>query len=220
MGIYSTVYDDLFRIYGDLHWWPADSKDEVVIGAILTQNTSWKNVEKAMKSLKERHLNSLAEISRCDVKDLAEIIRSSGFYNQKAERLISLSRSVIDRFGGLENIRDAGVAESFFSSMKGIGRETLDSILLYALDFPVFVVDKYTIRFLERCYGIPGKGIRESVEAEIKDVDRLKNLHAMIVQISKDHCKKIPECDGCPLNSKCRYYDRERGKNAFLHDKD
>ncbi|CAC11466.1 conserved hypothetical protein [Thermoplasma acidophilum] len=220
MRIYSTVYDDLFRVYGDLHWWPADSKDEVVIGAVLTQNTSWKNVEKAIERLREKGLNSLAAISKCDVKDLAETIRPSGFYNQKAERLIALSKALMERFGGIDSIHDLETAVSFFSPIKGIGQETLDSILLYALDLPVFVMDKYTARFLDRCYGIRGGDIKKDVEGEIKDVERLKNLHAMIVQISKDHCKKVPECDGCPLNTKCEYYGRERRQNAFLHDKD
>ncbi|PYB68893.1 endonuclease III domain-containing protein [Thermoplasma sp. Kam2015] len=220
MGLYSTIYDDLFCIYGDLRWWPADSRDEVVIGAILTQNTSWNNVEKAISRLKENGLMTLADISRCDRQKLAEIIRPAGFYNQKADRLISISRSVVERFGSIENIKDLQTAISFFSGLKGIGQETLDSILLYALDFPVFVIDRYTKRFIERCYGITGENIKRDVEEEINDVRRLKNLHAMIVQISKDHCRKVPECEGCPLNNRCIYFLHGKQQGAIMHDKD
>ncbi|MGC8505366.1 MAG: endonuclease III domain-containing protein [Thermoplasmata archaeon] len=203
---------ELFRKYGDLHWWPAKSRDEVVIGAILTQNTSWNNVITAIDRLKSVGSETLADISMMDEKDLAGTIRSSGFYNQKAHRLKTISKEIIRRYGRLENMigKDPDEIKSFLSGLTGIGQETLDSIMLYALDYPVFVVDKYTRRLLVRLGFITDKikdsDIKAVVEEVMTDTWELKNFHACIVALSKEYCRSKPECDDCPLRNNCRYY--------------
>ncbi|MGC8609076.1 MAG: endonuclease III domain-containing protein, partial [Thermoplasmata archaeon] len=197
---------DLFRIYGELGWWPAQSREEVLIGAILTQNTNWKNVEKAIENMKKNGILTLSDINKIETERLSEIIKSSGFHNQKAERLKILASLILQKYGKLENMKDLSDARSFLSSIKGIGPETRDSILLYALDFPVFVIDSYTIRFLSRYSNIDDYGnLATDVTKNIPTVDRLKNFHGMIVQVSKDYCRKDPLCDLCPINEKCMY---------------
>ncbi len=203
---FEQIYNDLFQIYGDLGWWPAETAEEVVVGAILTQNTNWKNVEMAIKNMKRHGIFTMNDIKNTSTERLSDIIRSSGFHNQKAKRLKNLASSIIEKYGNLDNMKDQGDASSFLSSIDGIGPETRDSILLYALGFPVFVVDKYTLRFLSRYAGITDdRNLGENVVNELLQVQKLKNFHAMIVQISKDYCRKKPECQNCPVNEKCLY---------------
>ncbi len=212
---FEQIYDDLFRVYGDLGWWPAETAEEVVVGAILTQNTGWKNVEMALKSMKENGIFTMNDIENTGTEKLSDIIRSSGFHNQKAIRLKNLASSIIEKYGNLDNMKDQDDAYSFLSSMNGIGPETRDSILLYALNFPVFVVDKYTIRFLSRYAGVMDeKNLGENAKKELLHVQKLKNFHAMIVQISKDYCRKKPECERCPVNEKCYYARAEKTGEA------
>lgn len=203
---------ELFRKYGDLHWWPAKSRDEVVIGAILTQNTSWNNVATAIERLRSAGSETLADISIMDEKELASAIHSSGFYNQKAKRLKTISKEILSRYGQLENMigKDPHEIRSFLSGLSGIGQETLDSIMLYALDYPVFVVDKYTRRLLVRLGFITDRirdsEIKTAIEGIISDLWELKNFHACIVALSKEYCRSKPECNNCPLRNSCRYY--------------
>lgn len=205
------LYDLLYARYGDTGWWPADSRDEVIIGTILTQNTSWKNVEISLGKMKRAGIANLLALSYVNKSYLGEIIRSSGFYNQKSERLITLSRNIIQKYGTVEEMMGAELAEltDFLGKMKGIGQETLDSILLYALDKPVFVVDKYTARILSRV-GIKAAGevasIKNLVSLDIgNDLSGLKNLHGMIVYLAKDFCKTKPKCIDCPISGVCDY---------------
>lgn len=203
---------ELFRKYGDLHWWPAKSGDEVVIGAILTQNTSWNNVVTAIDRLRSAGFETLSDISMMDEKELAGAIHSSGFYNQKAHRLKTISKEIMSRYGRLDNMigKDPDEIRSFLSGLAGIGQETLDSIMLYALDYPVFVVDKYTRRLLVRLGFITDKikdgEIKTGIEGIMTDTWELENFHACIVAVSKEYCKSRPECKNCPLTTKCRYY--------------
>ena len=206
--MFKGLYDTLFDHYGDLQWWPSESDDETVIGCMLTQNTSWKNVEKAIQSMKESNVITLNNIRTLPDNKLKELIRSSGFFNQKSIYLKEISNAIIDNFGTMENMKgkDMKDIENFISSIKGVGNETKESIMLYALDYPVFVVDAYTFRFLERYYGtkFTRMEIREMAEKEFPEVNLLKNFHGMLVNIGKDFCRKKPLCPSCFLRNSCK----------------
>jgi len=208
-----TVYSLLLNRYGDLGWWPAETQDEVVIGSILTQNTSWSNVEKCIKNLKKENICNLSALSSLSPEELAPIIRSSGFYNQKAKRLVDISRLITERYSSLEKMSELPVdeLELFLKDIKGVGRETLDSILSYALQKPVFVVDKYTVRIFSRIGIKLHPPLIDSMKVLISenlgnDGDMLRNLHAMLVYLGKDHCRTKPLCGECPVKSVCHYY--------------
>ncbi|MGC8584975.1 MAG: endonuclease III domain-containing protein [Thermoplasmata archaeon] len=218
--IFSTINEEIEKIYhilleffGQQGWWPAETPYEVVVGAILTQNTSWRNVKKAIKNLKDNNLLDLKKIAETDIDFLAELIKPSGFYRQKAIRLKNISLVILKDFGNIENMRnmDTEKVMEYLLSLNGIGSETAESILLYALDKPVFVVDSYTIRIFGRM-GLPEKreDIKKNVMNIFKDVNDLKEFHALLVELGKNYCKKIPLCNECPLNEYCKYY---RGEN-------
>ncbi len=207
------MYGKLYSEMGDLGWWPGETSEEVLIGAILTQNTSWTNVEKALAHLREEGCLSLECIATMEKERLSEVIRSAGFHNQKAERLIDLSSLIISRYGSLEEMASESPEElsEFLISRRGIGEETRDAILLYALNKRAFVVDKYTHRIFVRTGIISDEsGMPEAKESIEKDdgytLDMLKNFHGMIVRLAKEHCRKKPICSGCPLSGSCRYY--------------
>jgi len=208
------LLDGLYVHYGETGWWPAKTADEILIGAILTQNTSWRNVEKALENLRASGNLSLRSISSMDVAELASLIRPSGFYNQKARRLVDISRAIIERYGGIQGMKGRPIGElsGFLKDLKGIGQETLDSILNYVLDWPVFVVDKYTLRIVER-FGITHGGpehLKKMVQNLLSnDVDRIKNAHGMLVYLGKDHCRTEPLCDSCPVRKDCSFYLRK-----------
>ncbi len=193
--------------FGNLNWWPADSPLEVVVGAILTQNTAWQNVEKAMAVLKENHLLSAGALLAIPEQDLAVSIRSSGYYHVKARRLKSFFNFLqSDYEGSLAAMfaEDAGSLREKLLRIKGIGAETADSILLYAGGEAVFVVDAYTRRILCR-HGIV------SPQAAYEEIQRLfmdhlpadpalfNQYHALIVNAGKRFCRKAPQCPSCPL---------------------
>lgn len=204
-------YHLLYNQYGNTGWWPASSRDEVIVGAILTQNTSWTNVEKAIGRMKEAGIINIQEICGSELNLLEQLIRSSGFYHQKAARLKQIACRILENYGSVEEmmIRSTEEISKFLSGMKGVGQETLDSILLYSLDKPVFVVDKYTIRIFERI-GITKNPDIASVKRAVheyldNDVEKLKNLHGMIVYLGKDYCRTKPLCHSCPLQEHCDY---------------
>lgn len=203
------IYEALQRYYGKLNWWNA-SCTEVVVGAILAQNTAWKNAEKALEELRQRNWLDIHILSKMQVDVLAHAIRSAGFYNQKAERIITLSKNVIENYGSLEAMFRLPLKEhrNFLLGIKGIGPETADSMLLYGWGKPVFVVDAYTIRLLERIsllesreYYAVQKRFMESIP---EDVELYKEFHALIVEHCKRHCRKQPLCQGCPLRERCK----------------
>ena len=202
-----NIYNKLLSRYGDLHWWPASSPYEVIVGAVLTQNTAWSNVEKAIDNFGD----SLSPefIASLDMDALAELIRPSGFFNQKAASLKEITRW-FEKYGysvekvkrhPLEKIRKELLA------VKGVGKETADSILLYAFDYPTFVVDAYTKRLFERL-SVDVKLDYDSIKSYFEsclepNVKLYNNLHAMIVINAKEHCRKKPFCSGCPLAEGC-----------------
>ena len=185
--------------------------DEIIVGAILTQNTAWSNVEKSLSNIKKHGLMALDKLAGVEKSELMEMIRSSGFHNQKSRTILEVSSRILESFGGIEAMKKEprDKLEEFLGPIPGIGQETMDAILCYALDKPVFVVDKYTVRLLERL------GIREaSTVAEIKryvnssigeSLEKLKNLHGLIVNFSKDYCRSKPLCNHCPLLKKCDF---------------
>lgn len=203
MNIYRRLYDR----YGPQGWWPGDGPFETIIGAILTQNTNWKNVEKAITNLAENDCLSPEKLRNLDVETLAGLIRPAGYFNQKAQRLKGFIDWLFEKHdGSIENLAalPTSTLREQLLSLKGIGPETADSICLYAFDKPLFVVDTYTARIFGR-HGFlePGCGyqeIQELFHAGLEhDIALFNEYHALIVQLGKEHCKRKPICKGCPL---------------------
>jgi endonuclease-3 related protein len=203
------LYDALRVVYGEQPWWPADSAFEVVVGAVLTQNAAWSNVEKAIERMKAAGLMSLPALMATDHDILAEVIRPSGYYNIKAKRLRNLC-AFLSREGGLDEFagRDLGAQREALLQVNGVGPETADDILLYALDRPVFVIDTYTRRLLQR-YGLARgdesyEDLRSGFEqALVADVYLFQQYHALIVMHAKAVCRKAPQCGSCSLATDC-----------------
>ena len=205
----SEVYQRLFRHYGPQHWWPADSPFEVMVGAILTQNTAWPNVERAIDALKARHCLSAEAILAAPVASLAQWIRPSGYFNVKARRLRDFCHWYRDA-GELPALsrRDTDALRDALLSVKGIGPETADDMLLYAFQRPVFVVDAYTRRIFSRLGLLDGASGYEAIRARFEqelgpDVDLFNEYHALIVRHAKEACSKRPRCEGCCLAAAC-----------------
>jgi len=203
------LYDALRGIYGEQPWWPAESAFEVVVGAVLTQNAAWTNVEKAIDRLKSGGLLSLAALLDSDHETLAETIRPSGYFNIKARRLRNLCEFLAGQ-GGLEAFADLGlqVQRDSLLEVNGVGPETADDILLYALDQPVFVIDAYTRRLLQRLELANGREGYEELrvvfeQALAADVFVYQQYHALIVMHAKEVCRKVPQCGRCALASSC-----------------
>ncbi len=206
------LYTRLHRYYGDQHWWPADTPFEVVVGAILTQNTSWSNVVRAIDNLKKRKLLSIKSMRNASRRQLQEAVRPSGFYKQKTERIINFIRYIYDRYkGNLTSFLQRPVRElrEELLSLYGIGPETADSILLYASGKRVFVVDAYTRRICTRlgiCCGNNYDDIQAFFHERLPlDIGIYKELHALIVAFAKNHCRVKPVCTDCPVRTRCMY---------------
>lgn len=204
------IYALLRRRFGFLDWWPGDTKFEILVGAILTQQTSWKNVEKALANLKRAHALNLKRLAHIDKNELESYIRPSGFYRQKAWRLKGVCSYILSNYGTLERFfsRNAAELRNELLSLNGIGEETADSIVLYAAEKPVFVVDAYTRRAMHRITGIDEKisygELQRFFESRAKkDVGLYKDMHAQFVELGKNYCKTVPKCLECPLNSVC-----------------
>ncbi len=202
------IFDRMFRRFGAQDWWPGDSPFEMMVGAVLTQNTNWKNVEKALINLKSEGLLSVNKMYEVDVEKLAESIRPAGYYNIKAKRLKNLVALIADDYeGDLELLfdQDTESLRMALLSVKGIGPETADSIVLYAAEKPVFVIDAYTYRILFRHNMIDEQisyeELQEFFMSSLEEDHKLFNeFHALIVKTGKEYCKKDPKCDDCPLN--------------------
>ncbi len=206
-NIIREIYETLFEKFGPQHWWPGETPLEIAIGAILTQNTNWKNVEKAIENLKNRDLIDVDRLLATPEDELRELIRPSGFFNIKLKRLLNFIR-FLKAEGGLNELKKLPVPElrEKLLSVPGIGPETADSIILYALEKPIFVVDAYTRRFLKRHGIIQGNEKYDEIRALFEknlpqDVELFKEYHALIVKLGKVYCKSKPVCEGCPLNS-------------------
>jgi endonuclease-3 related protein len=204
----AIYYDALFHAQGPQHWWPGRTRFEVIVGAILTQNTSWTNVERAIANLRREGVLSPSAIERIPVAQLARLIRSSGYFRQKARKLKAFVLFLREHFqGSLDKLfsTDTDELREQLLGVYGLGPETADSIMLYAGRHPVFVVDSYTRRILERHRLIQGKesyeDIRELFEQNLPAKASLFNeYHALIVHTGKQFCRKrAAACDGCAL---------------------
>jgi endonuclease-3 related protein len=206
-AILDEIYERLFKAFGPQHWWPGETPFEVCIGAILTQNTAWMNVEKAITNLKKEKLLTPQALKKISMSRLARLIRSAGYYNQKAKKLKNFIKFLFDNYGG--NIKrmlneDFLVLRSRLLEVNGIGLETADSIVLYAANKPLFVVDAYTRRILSRhnLIGLDASytEIQNLFMDNLEDRVLLFNeYHALIVRLGKEICKTKPNCPACPI---------------------
>jgi endonuclease-3 related protein len=207
-----SIYHTLFRAYGPQHWWPGDSPFEVLVGAVLTQNTSWANVEKAIANLKRERVLTFSRMFHVAPGKLALLIRPSGYFNIKAKRLRHLLLFIHTHYSdSLTRMFSADPARlrRQLLDVNGIGPETADSILLYAGEKPFFVVDAYTKRVFSRQGLIADNADYHAVQGLFMD-NLIHNTmfyneyHALIVRIGKEHCKKTrPLCSDCPISRQC-----------------
>lgn len=203
MDLYRRLYD----AFGPQHWWPGETPFEIMIGAILTQSTNWKNVEKAIKNLKDAGVFSPSRLLELPPQKLAVLIRPSGYFNQKAKKLRNFLKFFGDEYGfSVKKMRGEGISviREKLLNVNGIGRETADSIILYALEKPIFVVDAYTYRVLSRHNIIPEDATYEEIqELFMNNLEHNPQLfneyHALFVRVGKEFCGRKPDCDKCPL---------------------
>lgn len=204
----TEIYEKLLDAYGPRFWWPAHTPYEMMVGAILTQNTSWANVEKALLNLGERI--TPVYILGASPEELAAAIRPSGYHNQKALKLKALTLWFARYDFDIEKARaeEGDTLRRELLAVKGVGGETADAILTYALEKPYFVVDAYTRRILHRYgYDLPKsyEGLRAAIEAHFpKNVLLYNEFHALIVEHAKRFCRVKPLCETCPLGASCR----------------
>lgn len=209
------IYKRLLAHYGGQDWWPAETPFEVMVGAILTQNTSWQGVEKAIESLKQSRLLAADAIVKTNRDELAEQLKPSGYFNIKAQRLTNYCHWYLEQ-NGLKRLQLVETRElrRRLLSVNGVGPETADDILLYAFNRPVFVIDAYTRRIFSRLGNIDGsegyEALRALFEDELGDevngralVTLFNEYHALIVIHAKNYCRKRPACTECPLTSLC-----------------
>jgi endonuclease-3 related protein len=210
--VLKEMFNILYAALGAQNWWPAETELEMMVGAILTQNTNWNNVEKAIENLGNRDLLSVAGLRDIPISLLAEYIRPAGYYNIKARRLKNLIGLIeaehscdINAFLSL----DTDTLRAELLSVRGIGRETADSIILYGAGKPLFVVDAYTYRILVRHGIIQEEAGYDEIQSLFMDnlphdVEFFKEFHALIVRAGKLYCRKKPLCPPCPLNTMSR----------------
>jgi endonuclease-3 related protein len=205
----TTVYNTLYRCYGPQHWWPGDSPFEIMVGAVLTQNTAWSNVEKAIANLVAHDRLDAGRIVGARKEQLARLLKPSGYFNIKAQRLRNFCRWYLAA-GGYQALAEmpTGELRRALLTVNGIGPETADDILLYAFERPVFVIDAYTRRLLSRlrlCRGDePYDDLRLMIEAALgADAALFNEYHALIVHHAKDVCRVRPLCAGCVLQRRC-----------------
>lgn len=208
------IYHRLMARYGPQHWWPAEEPFEVIVGAILTQSAAWRNVERAIANLKAAKALSPQALRRLSLSEVAALIHSSGYYNAKALKLKSLA-SWLEKYyddnlnklftGDIDRLRQQ------LLSIHGIGQETADSIILYAAHKPVFVIDAYTRRIINRIGPAPDSNNYVAYQALFMDnlpgdAGLFNEYHALLVCLAKDVCRSRPLCQQCCLNSICRFY--------------
>jgi len=200
-----TVYQRLLKTYGDQSWWPADSSFEVMVGAVLTQNTAWVNVEQAITNLRRSDSLTLESILALSDEALAQLIRPSGYFNIKAKRLKNLCMWIAEN-GGESKLAavDTGTLRSSLLQVNGVGPETADDILLYAFARPVFVIDTYTRRLFSKLCLIQGsepyEDLRRLFEAELDaDVGLFNQYHALIIRHAREKCQLTEDCRHCEV---------------------
>ncbi len=201
------IYRALRAKFGHRNWWPGDSPFEVCVGAILTQNTAWKNVVKAIDNLKSAKALDPFKIHKMAQAELSELIRPAGYYNVKAKRLRNLINHIVERHDGnldaLFSTPQEALREELLS-INGVGKETADSIILYAAGKPIFVVDAYTKRVLERHGLVDGNADYDSIQEFFhsnlpRDGALFNDFHAQFVAVGHHYCRRTPKCEACPL---------------------
>jgi len=206
--IVQEVYQRLYDAFGPQHWWPGDTAFEIMVGAVLTQNTNWKNVERAIANLRQADLLEPKALYATPLEELEELIRPAGYYRIKARRLRNLLELVVKRYGGsLEKMfaADPAALREQLLAVRGIGPETADSILLYAGGIPIFVIDAYTYRIFARHGWVEQDAdyhrLQEYFHSQLPDDATMFNeYHALLVRLGKHYChKRRPRCPGCPL---------------------
>jgi endonuclease-3 related protein len=205
----TEMFNLLYSALGPQNWWPAETELEMMVGAILTQNTNWNNVERAIENLRKRDLLSAAALRDIPVSVLAECIRPAGYYNIKAKRLKNLIDFIeAEHHGDISALfsGETEVLQAELLSVRGIGRETADSIVLYGAQRPLFVIDAYTYRILARHGMIQDEAGYDDLQSFFMDnlphdVGLFKEFHALLVKTGKLYCKKRPLCLPCPLNT-------------------
>jgi len=204
----TEIYELLYESFGPQHWWPGEDRFEIIVGAILTQNTNWANVEKAISNLKSANLLTPEKLYQLDVSQFAELIRPAGYFNIKTKRLKNFLSWLFEDYAGqlanLENVSTDQLRAELLA-IKGVGRETADSILLYAFDREIFVVDAYTARVAARHSLIEPDAdyeqIRELFQSNLPpDVKLFNEYHALLVRVGKEFCRPTARCTNCPLN--------------------
>lgn len=208
VNLFQEIYERLFAYYGPQNWWPGETPFEIVVGAVLTQNTNWTNVAKAIANLRQRGLLNFSALCSAPLAEVSECIRPSGYFNVKANRLHGLLRMITEHYNGdLDELfaDSTHSARQHLLSVKGVGPETADAILLYGGNHPVFVVDAYTHRVFSRHKLVAEEcgydELQEAFTARLPQDRQLFNeYHALIVMVGKDFCKKgTPLCENCPL---------------------
>ncbi|MFH0876040.1 MAG: endonuclease III domain-containing protein [archaeon] len=227
------IYENLLSHFSSQNWWPVTNENsvkptyekrerlterqkfEICIGAILTQNTNWKNVESAIENLNRENLIDIRKIKKSDSKKLALLIKSSGYYNQKTIKLKEFARYIAEEYkGNLKEFfkKDTEKLRNELLKIKGIGPETADSIILYAAQKPAFVIDAYTKRIFNRI-GYKEETYEQLQDLFMKNLDKDVNLfgeyHALIVELGKNICKTEPLCEKCPIKDMCSYFQKQ-----------
>lgn len=203
-----AIYKVLYKAFGPQYWWPGDTPFEVAVGAILTQNTNWGNVEKAINNLKAAGALNANKLHEMPINKLAQLIRPAGYFNIKSKRLKSFIDFLTKHYNGsMKQMKseDTNTIKEKLLSVNGIGPETADSILLYALEKPIFVVDAYTKRVLSRHNIMSHDESYDRFQGLFylslkKDVRLYNEYHALFVRVGKTFCKPKPVCAGCPLS--------------------
>jgi endonuclease-3 related protein len=203
----NQIYKLLLKAYGPQKWWPAESSLEVMVGAVLTQNTNWQGVEKAIANLKRVNLLDPHKLKAIPTEELSRLIKPAGYFNLKARRLKNLIGMVVEAYGGdlvaMGQTETAQLRQELLL-VNGVGPETADSILLYAFHRPIFVVDTYTYRVTNRHALVEEEVNYQALQDFFMqhlplDVDMFNEYHALLVKVGKLHCKRKARCEGCPL---------------------
>lgn len=213
MADVALVYDALQRQFGPQHWWPAETRFEMIVGALLMAQTSWRNVEAAIRNLRTAGLLDPRALAAAPLARIRGLVRPAGLYRQKPQRLKRFCAHLLRVSGGdLHRFfaRDPRVVRAELLALDGIGPETADSILLYAADVPTFVVDAYTVRIGHRLGWFASARydeVKAFLEARVpEDLATYREYHALLVAHGKAFCRPRPRCDACPLRGACAYH--------------
>jgi endonuclease-3 related protein len=212
------IYQKLLSHFGKQHWWPADTRFEIIIGAILIHQTNWRSVERAIENLKSKGLLNSHSLAKTPSEQIEILLKHLNFFRNKAKRIFNFSRYLVKEYdGSLEKFFNKSTVEirGELLALEGIGEETADSILLYAADRLVFPIDAYTTRLCNRL-GVKitkYEELRNLFESALpKDLEIYKEFHALIDKLGKTFCKVKPSCDGCPLIDECSFPKNPKSK--------